>query len=202
MSLSEEELQEIALTLYDIGAIQLGKYRLQGGRTARLYLDLRLLVSFPQTLRLVVKGYRALLDQLSFDILAAHPLAGLPIGTALSLDMNIPMIYPRKTAKSYGTGKSVEGVWQVGQTAVVIDDVMQTGESILQAIVSLKAAGIQVKDAVVLIDREHPTAHNLFTDEYQVHSVIKTTKVLRILEENGRITSKQHSKVVKSLRSE
>ena len=202
MIISDELRQQIALSLFDIGSIQLGKYKLQGGQTARLYLDLRLLASFPQTLRLVCQGYRALLETIQFDILAAQPLSGMPIGTALSLDMNIPMIYPRKTAKSYGTGKSVEGAWEVGQTAVIVDDVIQSGESILQAIVSLKAAGIQIKDTVVLIDRETPASKLLFVDEYQVHSVFTVFHLLRILEENGRISPKQHNKVIKSLQSE
>lgn len=202
MHLSEALRQEIALALFDIGAIQLGKYKLQGGKTARLYLDLRLLVSFPETLQLVSQAYQLILEQLTFDILAAQPLAGLPIGTAVALDLKIPMIYPRKTARSYGTGKSVEGVWEVGQTAVIIDDVIQTGESILQAIVSLKAAGIQVKEAVVLIDRELPTAEKLLSNEYIVHSLFKISHLLRILLENGRISNKQYNKIIKSFNNQ
>lgn len=202
MSIDESLRTEIALALYDIGAIQPGKFKLQGGRTARLYLDLRLLVSFPDTLRLVVRGYEAILKKLRFDLIAAHPLAGLPIGTAVSLSLNVPMIYPRKTARSYGTGKSVEGVWEVGQTAVILDDVIQTGESILQAIVSIKAAGMQVKEAVVLIDREQPTARRLLSNEYQVHALFKITHLLNVLSENGRISHKQHDKVLKSLAAE
>ncbi len=202
MSISEELRRDIALSLFDVGSIQLGKYKFQGGRTARLYLDLRLIVSFPQTLRLVCDGYRALLEPIEFDILAAQPLAGLPICTPISLDLNVPMIYPRKTAKNYGTGKSVEGVWEIGQTAVIVDDVIQSGESILQAAVSLKAAGIQVNEAVVLIDRESPTAKSLFAQEYQLHSLFTVSNLLSILEENGRITSKQHNKVIKSLQTD
>ncbi|MEM7334145.1 MAG: orotate phosphoribosyltransferase [Chloroflexota bacterium] len=202
MSISETLREQIALSLFDIGSIQLGKYKFQGGRTARLYLDLRLIVSFPETLRLVSKGYQAMLEGISFDILAAQPVAGLPICTALSLEMNVPMIYPRKTARSYGTGKSVEGIWEVGQTAVIVDDVIQTGESILQGTVSLKTAGIQVRDAVVLIDRENPTAKSLFAQEYRLHSLFTVSSLLSILEENGRITQKQLNKVLKSFQAE
>ena len=91
---------------------------------------------------------------LKFDLLTAPPMAGLPIGTAFALDMNRPLIYPRKTAKNYGTGKGIEGVWAIGQKVVVIDDVITSGGSIVQTIAVLKAAGLSVKDAVVLIDRE------------------------------------------------
>ncbi len=99
----------LALTLHDIGAIQFGRFRLHSGRESRIYIDLRVLVSFPDALRQATAAYRTVLDGLPFDLLVATPLAGLPIGTALCLDMDRPLIYPRKTAKSYGTGKNIEG---------------------------------------------------------------------------------------------
>ena len=144
----------LALTLHDIGAIQFGRFRLHSGRESRIYFDLRVLVSFPDALRRATAAYRSVLDGLAFDVLAATPLAGLPIGTALCLDMDRPLIYPRKTAKSYGTGKNIEGRWAIGQTAVVIDDLITSGDSLLETFATVKAAGLKVSEAVVLIDRE------------------------------------------------
>ena len=80
------------------------------------------------------------LASLHYDLLAATLLAGLPIGTALCLSLDKPLIYPRKTAKSYGTGKNVEGRWSIGQTAVVIDDLITSGDSVLETIAAVKAA--------------------------------------------------------------
>jgi len=199
MTLPESELETLALTLFDIGAVQLGKFKLHSGKKSRIYLDLRLLVSFPDALRLVTAAYRFVLGQLQFDILAATPLAGLPLGTAVSLDMNTPLIYPRKTAKSYGTGKSIEGKWEVGQTAVVLDDLVTSGDSILQAIIPLKVAGLNVRDAVVLIDREQGGIQSLQKEGYRLHVVITLSRILDILEDAGRITAKQHAKVLDSL---
>jgi uridine monophosphate synthetase len=193
-------LEELAVTLFDVGAVQLGKFKLHSGRTSRIYLDLRVLVSFPQALRQATAAYRHVLENLTFDVLAAPPLAGLPFGTALCLDMDIPLIYPRKTAKSYGTGKDIEGKWDVGQTAVVIDDVVTSGDSIMQAIVALKAAGLQVKDAVVLIDREQGGLAIMQEHGYHVHAAMTLNQLLAILEAHGRITEKQHEKVLKSLK--
>jgi len=193
-------LENLAVTLYDIGAVQLGKFKLHSGKKSRIYLDLRLLVSYPDALRVVTDAYRSLLDELSFDLLAATPLAGLPIGTALCLDMNRPLIYPRKTAKSYGTGKEIEGVWEVGQTAVVIDDLVTSGDSILQTIASLKASGLQVRDAVVLIDRGEGGVETLWKEGYRLHAVISLQHILTILQDRERISEKQHEKVLKSLK--
>lgn len=199
MSETLPPLEQFALTLFDIGAVQLGKFKLHSGKKSRIYLDLRLLVSHPYALRQAVTAYRTVLDQLSFDLLAATPLAGLPLGTALCLDMDKPLIYPRKTAKSYGTGKEIEGVWQVGQTAVIIDDLITSGDSILQAIVALKASGLQVNEAVVLVDREQGGIVTLQEHGYKLYAAIKISRILSILESHQRISGKDRNKVLKSL---
>ncbi len=199
MSESLPPLEQFALTLFDIGAVQLGKFKLHSGKRSRIYLDLRLLVSHPQALRQAIAAYRTVLDTLSFDLLAATPLAGLPLGTALCLELDKPLIYPRKTAKSYGTGKQIEGVWQVGQTAVVIDDLITSGDSILQAIVALKASGLQVNEAVVLVDREQGGVATMQDHGYQLHAAMTISRLLAILETHQRITSKDRDKVMKSL---
>ncbi len=199
MDLPNGLLEELSLTLFDIGAIQLGKFKLHSGRTSRLYLDLRLLVSYPHVLRLATAAYQHIAQNLSFDLLAAPPLAGLPIGTSLCLAMDKPLIYPRKTAKSYGTGKSIEGHWQVGQSAIVIDDVITSGDSILQAIVTLKTAGLQITDAVVLIDREEGGIKNMQEQGYNAMAAMTISQVMAVLERRERITAKERAKVLKSL---
>ncbi|MEZ4589621.1 MAG: orotate phosphoribosyltransferase [Chloroflexota bacterium] len=199
MSETLPPLEQLALTLYDIGAVQLGKFKLHSGKKSRIYLDLRLLVSYPEALRQATAAYQSVLQNLSFNVLAATPLAGLPLGTALCLAMDKPLIYPRKTAKSYGTGKQIEGVWQVGDTAVVIDDLITSGDSILQAIVALKASGLQVNEAVVLIDREQGGVANMVEHGYKLHAAMSISQILEILEANQRISSKEHEKVLKSL---
>jgi len=195
------DLETVALTLYDIGAVQIGKFKLHSGRKSPIYLDLRLLASFPQALRQAAAVYAALIQErnLQFDLLAAAPLAGLPIGTALALEMDVPLIYPRKTAKSYGTGKSIEGAYSVGETAVVIDDLITSGDSIVSVAVPLKAAGLTVTDAVVLIDRGQGGEALLLDTGYNLHAVFSLEFLLAVLEKHERITSKQHARVLRKL---
>lgn len=197
--LSKTDLDNLALTLHDIGAIQLGNFTLHSGKTSPIYLDLRLLVSYPAALKQATQAYRAMLEKLTFDLLAAAPLAGLPIGTAICLDMNIPLIYPRKTAKTYGTGKSIEGKWQVGQTAVIIDDLVTSGDSIMQVIAPVKASGLMVQDAVVLIDRQQGGADNLRKAGYRLHAVMTISQLLSSLEENGRINTDQRAQILRAI---
>jgi uridine monophosphate synthetase len=192
-------LEALVLTLYDIGAVQFGRFRLHSGKESRIYIDLRVLVSYPHALRQVTAAYRKLLESLEFDLLAATPLAGLPLGTALCLDLNMPLIYPRKAAKSYGTGKNIEGKWHIGQTAVVIDDLVTSGDSILETIAALKAAGLHVDDAVVLIDREQGGRQLLEQQGYTLHAVLTLPRVLDILVEHGRLSDRQRAEVIASL---
>ena len=189
----------LALTLHDIGAIQFGRFRLHSGRESRIYFDLRVLVSFPDALRRATAAYRSVLDGLAFDVLAATPLAGLPIGTALCLDMDRPLIYPRKTAKSYGTGKNIEGRWAIGQTAVVIDDLITSGDSLLETFATVKDSGLKVGEAVVLIDREQGGRAMLAEQGYHVHAVATLSELLGILQENGRLSQSQLDEVLSSL---
>ncbi len=192
-------IESLALTLHDIGAIQFGRFRLHSGRESRIYIDLRVLVSFPYALRQATAAYRTVLDGLAFDLLVATPLAGLPIGTALCLDTDKPLIYPRKTAKSYGTGKNIEGRYAIGQTAVVVDDLITSGDSIMEAIATVKAAGLKVHDAVVLIDREQGGRAMLEEQGYRLHAVVAVRDLLATLHEHGRLSRYQHDEVLASL---
>jgi orotate phosphoribosyltransferase len=194
-----EQLAALAVTLHEIGAVRLGRFTLHSGRISPIYIDLRLLVSFPEALRQVAQAYAALLGGLRFDILAAYPYAALPIGTALALETGIPLIYPRKDAKGYGTGKQVEGVWQEGQTALVVEDLITSGDSILQAISSLRSAGLQVRDAVVLIDREQGGRALLRQQGYELHAVMTLGGLLAILEREGRISGQERVDVLSAL---
>jgi len=195
----EADLEAFALTLYDIQAVRLGQFRLHSGRMSPIYLDLRMLVSFPPALRMATAVYTTLLAKLEYDLLAAAPMAGLPLGTALCLALDQPLIYPRKTAKSYGTGKGIEGAYQIGQTAVVIDDLITSGDSILQAIAALKADGLHVHDAVVLIDRQQGGMENLQSAGYQPHAAMTIRQLLSMLEGNQRITARETAKVLQAL---
>ena len=193
-------LESLAITLYEIGAVQFGKFKLHSGKKSRIYLDMRVLASYPEALREVAGAYRTVLEGLDYDVVAATPLAGLPIGTAIALDMNQPLIYPRKTAKSYGTGKAIEGVYGIGDTAVVVDDLVTSGDSIVQTIAALKAGGLRVTDAVVLIDREQGGAENLRSGGYRLHSIMSLPYLLDVLLEQGHISEKKFHRTLKSIR--
>ncbi len=194
-----DDLFSLALTLFDIGAVRFGEFTLHSGRISPIYVDLRLLASFPDALRRAAAVYKTLLEKMTFDLLAATPLAGLPIGTAISLDMNIPLVYARPTAKGYGTGKQIEGKWETGQIAVMVDDLITSGDSLLQGMRMLESAGLTVIEAVVLLDREQGGRETLQSNGYRLTSAMTLGQVLAVYVTDGRITREDRDRVLESL---
>ncbi len=172
-----------------MGCIQFGQFTLTSGRQSPIYIDLRRMTAAPGLLRRAAEAYAELLRPLSFDHLAGVPYAALPIGTAVALAMNRPLIYPRKEAKAYGLGKNVEGVFAPGDKAVVIEDVVTSGGSVLSAIETLEGAGLAVSDVVVLIDREQGGPETLAEKGYRLHAALRMPEILETLQATGRVSA-------------
>jgi uridine monophosphate synthetase len=196
---SEAAIQAVIVALHDIGAVRFGDFKLHSGHHSPIYLDLRLLTSHPALLRQVAAVYATILKSVPFDLLAAMPLAGLPIGTAVSLQTNRPLVYPRQSRKGHGTEKQIEGTWSPGQRVTVIDDLITSGDSLLQGIDLLEEAGLRVSDAVVLIDRQHNGRRALRQRGYTLHSALTLSQLLVTLEKAGRITAQQQGEVRQAL---
>jgi len=188
-------LERVALALAQSGCVQFGEFTLKSGEQSPVYLDLRRLASYPEAMRTVAAAMAELLRGLQFDHIAAIPYAGLPIGTATALSFNCSMIYPRREVKDYGTKASVEGVYKPGDTVVVVDDLATKGNAKFEAIEQLKAAGLLVKDVVVVIDREQGAAATLAAAGYKLHRVTTLRHLLPIWEEH-RIVNEFQRRVV------
>ena len=181
----------LADRLLEAGCVRFGQFTLKSGLISPIYLDLRQLISDPSLLAAAGSAYVELLRGLKFDRLAALPYAALPIATAISLAGGWPMIYPRKEAKSYGTGAEIEGGFVAGERAVVIDDLATTGGSKFEAIEKLAAAGLKIEDVVVLVDRQSGAAEALAAAGYRLHAVMTLTQMLDHWTQTGRVPAEQ-----------
>lgn len=187
--------EKIALGLHDLGAVKFGEFTLKSGQKSPLYIDLRLLVSDPALMATVGRAMAGVLSGLAFDRIAAIPYGGLPIGQAVSLASGKPLLYPRREAKDYGTKKLIEGAFRSGETVVVLDDLVTTGGSKLEAISPLTDAGLAVRDIVVLVDREQGGRGELAARGLSLHSVLTLGGLLEILVRHGRISESVRSDV-------
>jgi uridine monophosphate synthetase len=191
---------ELAARLHALGAVRFGSFTLKDGTTSPVYLDLRLLVSDPPLLADVARAYAALLAPLSFDRIAGIPYAGLPIGTAVALETGRPLVYPRKEVKDYGRRRAVEGHFEPGETAVLVDDLISSGGSKIEALAPLVDAGLRVRDVVVLVDREGGGAAELAAHGLRLHSVLTLREVGAALCAAGRIDEDTHARLEQYLR--
>jgi len=186
LRISNNELSALADGLLSAGCIKFGEFMLKSGLKSPIYIDLRRIITYPKLLQQIADAYLPVLRPLSFDRLAGLPYAAIPIATAISLQGNYPMIYPRKEVKTYGTKAEIEGEYHAGETAVVVDDLATTGGSKFEAIEKLTAAGLKVKDVVVLIDRQSGAKESLEQAGYSMHAVLTITQLLTYWEATGK----------------
>jgi uridine monophosphate synthetase len=186
-------LIDLAIGLYEVGAIQFGDFTLQSGQPSPFYIDLRLIIGDSDVLAHAARAYVEILNNANvyYNRIAAIPYAALPISTAISLQAKVPLLWPRKERKAYGTMRAIEGPFEPGETVVVVDDLITTGASKLEALKPLREAGLRVKDIAVLIDREGGGREEMEAQGINVHSVFRLRELMEILYEHERITPEQ-----------
>lgn len=199
--LSSHPLTTLADGLLSAGCIKFGEFTLKSGLRSPIYIDLRRIITYPKLLQQIAESYLPVLRPLSFDRIAGLPYAAIPIATAISLQGNYPMIYPRKEVKTYGTKAEIEGDFHAGETALVIDDLATTGGSKFEAIEKLTAVGLKVKDIVVLVDRQSGAKESLEQAGYSMHAVLTITQLLDYWEETGKVEKDKIEETRKFLKS-
>ena len=179
--------KSLADSLLGAGCIKFGNFTLKSGLQSPIYIDLRQIITYPKLLEQIGAAYLPVLKELTFDRIAGLPYAAIPIATAISLQGNYPMIYPRKEVKTYGTKAEIEGEYHGGETVVVIDDLATTGGSKFEAIEKLTGAGLVVKDVVVLVDRQSGAKESLAQAGYTMHAVLTISQLLEYWEEYEKV---------------
>lgn len=164
--------------LHAINAIQYGHFTLKSGQTSPVYVDLRSIISYPKLLEKVADSLWEKISHLHFDVICGVPYTALPIAAVLAYKHHFPMVLRRKETKEYGTKKLVEGAFTKGQTCLVIEDVVTTGSSILETIADLEQAGLQVKEALCIIDREQGGQAALGLHGYSLHAILTLSTLL------------------------
>ncbi len=125
-------------------------------------------------------------------------MGGLHLATAYSLISDNPLIYVRANEDE----PVIEGRVIPGQTVLVIDDLMTGGTSILQTARALESAGLEVRDAIVLVDREQGGVEQLDEQGYNVMPILRLRTMLTYYHESGLISRPKFLEVMEYLNSD
>jgi uridine monophosphate synthetase len=196
--LNQHPQLDLILQLYDIGCISFGEYVQASGAVFPYYIDLRKIISNPQVFDKVISAYAEILKALQFDRIAGIPYGSLPTATGLALRLNYPMIFPRKEVKAHGARRLIEGNFYAGETIVVVDDILISGNSAIEGAEKLKVSGLLVKDIVVLIDHGHGVQQRLLEHGYHSHAVLQLSEITETLYQAGRINESQFLAIAQS----
>ena len=194
--LNPSQHEALILQLYDLGCLQFGEFVQASGKTFPYYIDLRTIISNPQVFEQVIGAYAVLLKSLTFDRIAGIPYGALPTATGLALRLNYPMIFPRKEVKAHGARRLVEGHYAAGETAVVIDDIVISGKSVIEGAAKLQSVGLRVEDIVVFIDHEKGVMDRLAQQGYRGHAVLTISEIAETLLAAGRLNDAQFEAVM------
>jgi len=144
---------ELARAIREVSYLT-GTFKLRSGQTSSFYWDKYRFESDPRLLAEVVAGLERLLPAEPFDYLAGLELGGIPLATALSLRTGKRCLFVRKKAKEYGTCNLVEGGFERGKRAVVIEDVITTAGQVCRSIEQMRELGLAIEHVLCVIDRE------------------------------------------------
>ena len=138
-----------------------GGFKLASGLTSPFYVDCRALMAHPSARRLVGQlAYDALKD-IQLDCLGGLEIGAISIATTISDYAYVAQpsrdwrtFVVRKQAKDHGLGKLIEGAYKPGERALIVDDVLTSGGSLLKAVAAARGAGLTVTHALVIVDRQ------------------------------------------------
>lgn len=186
---------ELVRHLIATGCFRLGDFTLKSGKKSPFYIDLRRLISDPAALETAGSAYAALSRSLDFDRLAGIPAAALPLATAAGLALAVPMIWPRMPVKEHGTGNKVEGAYAAGERVLLLDDLITTGASKLEAIEILRGEGLLVEDLVVLIERGKQGRVDMEKAGVRLHAFIHVRELFASCERLGIIGAEKRAEL-------
>ena len=187
--------KEIARDLLKIKAVYLKPeepFTWASGIKSPIYTDNRVTSAYPETRTLIEDGFveKIRTEFPDVEVIAGTATAGIPHGAIIADKMNLPFAYIRSKPKDHGAGNQIEGRVAPGQKMVVIEDLISTGGSVLDAIAAAKREGADVIGAAAIFTYELPKAEKNFNDAgVKLVTLSNYTELIHLAEQEGYINT-------------
>ena len=189
-------MKQVGILLIKNNAIKFGDYTLASGKKSPYYIDLRQTISSPITMDWIGNALtRIILNEIGkdkIDRILGVPTAGVPFATVVSQKLGLPLIYYRQARKEHGVRKKVEGILERNDRVLVIDDLITTGESVIEAAEVVRDQGGVVNELVVLLDREQGGKERLRKSRIEPHVLFKISDAMEWLNRVGLIEDQMY----------
>ena len=157
----------VAKILLELDAVSLNAkkpFRYASGLLSPVYTDCRVLMAYPDKRReirdFLIEAIQS--SGVSFEVVAGTATAGIPHAAWIADELNLPMVYVRGKAKDHGKENLMEGIIKKGQRAIVIEDLISTGESAINSVKAVRNSGGEVSDVFAIITYGLKTAQQNF----------------------------------------
>lgn len=170
MILNKDTAKKTAELLLQIKAIKLSPnkpFQWASGWKSPIYCDNRVTLSYP-SVRIFLKREIAQIVEKKYgkpDVIAGVATGAIAIGVLIAQELGVPFIYVRPEPKKHGRKNQIEGHLEKGQTVVVIEDLISTGKSSLNAVNAIKEAEGLVKGMVAIFSYGFQLAEDNFKDK-------------------------------------
>lgn len=185
--------KHIAQSLLQIKAIKLepaNYFTWASGWKSPIYCDNRKTLSYPELRKTITSGFVEIIKSRFErpDAIAGVATGAIAIGALVAEALDLPFVYVRPKPKEHGLGNMIEGELKAGSTVVVIEDLISTGKSSLQAVEALRNAEINVIGMVAIFTYEFDHAmHNFANEKVTLHTLSNYHVLIETALETGYI---------------
>lgn len=162
-------------------ALMYGDFTLASGKKSEYYIDIKKASTDPYVLETIADEMAREIELrgLAVDKIAGVVLGSIPLAVALSLRTKIPYIMVRKEKKDHGTQKMIEGTLKEGERVLMVEDVVTSAGSVVEAIGIVRAAGGAVGDVLCVVNRQEGGEQKLNDIGVQLSALVTAEDILR-----------------------
>ena len=179
-------MDELGVRLREHALLE-GDFLLRSGRRSSYYLDKYRFETLPELLGPLGERLAAVVREHEPDAtrLAGPALGAVALAASASLASGLPFVIVRDSAKEYGTGNRIEGPFEAGDVVCLLEDVVTSGGALAEAVVALRQAGLVVRNAICVVDREEGGADELARLGVRLRSLYRAAELTALAPSAG-----------------